>query len=103
MKAVLQEMNIVLSALIGELENSHTSNLNLHLKTLEQNEANILKRSMSQKIIKHIDEINKLETEEITQRIKETKSCLFGKNQEDKSLTKQSTSQRDSTQITKIK
>lgn len=63
MKAVLREKIIVLSAFIGELENSHTNILNLHLKTLELNEANILKWSRSQKIINHMAEINQLETE----------------------------------------
>lgn len=103
MKAVLREKIIVLSAFIGELENSHTNILNLHLKTLELNEANILKWSRSQKIINHMAEINQLWTEKTTQRTKETKNMIFEKNQQYKSLTKQTTSQRDSTQITIIK
>jgi hypothetical protein len=45
MKAVLRGKFIALSALIKKLERPYTSNLTEHLKALEQNEANIPKRS----------------------------------------------------------
>ena len=62
MKAMLRRKFIALSALLKKLERSYTNNLTAHLKALEQKEANILKRSIKQEIIKLRDEINQVET-----------------------------------------
>jgi hypothetical protein len=48
MKSVLRGKFIALSASKKKLEIAHTSSLTAHLKTLEQNEANTLKRSSQQ-------------------------------------------------------
>jgi hypothetical protein len=45
-----------------KLERTYTSILTAHLKTLEQKEANLPKRSRLQKIIKLRAEINQVET-----------------------------------------
>ena len=45
MKAVLRGKFIVLSVLIKNFESSHMNKLNVHLKSLEQKEANSPKRS----------------------------------------------------------
>ena len=50
--ALLRGMVIELSALTRKLERFHTRKLTTHLKSLKQKEANTLKRSRWQKIIK---------------------------------------------------
>jgi hypothetical protein len=52
MKAVLRGKPIALSASKKKLESAYTSSLTVHLKALEQKEANIPKRSRRQEIIK---------------------------------------------------
>jgi hypothetical protein len=52
MKAVLKGKLIALSAYKKKLERSYTSSLTAHIKALEQKEANSLKRSRRQEIIK---------------------------------------------------
>ena len=49
-------------ALIKKIERSHTRKVITYLKALEQKEANTLKRSRWQKVIKLGAEINKIET-----------------------------------------
>jgi hypothetical protein len=58
MKAVLRGKLIALSASKKKLERVYTSNLAAHLKALEQKEADTLKRSRQQEIIKLRAEIN---------------------------------------------
>ena len=55
MKAVLRENLIALSASIKKVERSYTISLRGHLKAIDQKEANILKRSKQQEIIKLMD------------------------------------------------
>ncbi|KAL6040142.1 hypothetical protein STEG23_038036 [Scotinomys teguina] len=62
MKAVLRGNLIVLSAYIKKMEKSHTSDVTVHLKALEQKEANSPRRNRLQEIIKLRAEINKMET-----------------------------------------
>ena len=67
---------------------SHTSNLSIHLKTLEQREERIHRRSRGQKIIKLGAKINKIDTKRKIQRINKTKNWFFEKiNKIDKNLT----------------
>jgi hypothetical protein len=61
----------------------HTHNLTTHLKALEQKRANTPKMRRQPKIIKLRTETNKVETKRTIQRINETKSWLFGENQQD--------------------
>ena len=61
MKAVLRGKLIALSASKKKLEQAYTSSLTAHLKALEQKEANSLKRSRQQEIIKLRAEINQVE------------------------------------------
>ena len=62
MKAVLKGKFVALSASKKTLERAYTSSLTAYLKTQEQKEANIPKRSRGQEIIKLRAEINKIET-----------------------------------------
>jgi hypothetical protein len=73
MKAVLRGKLIALSASKKRLERAHTSSLTAHLKALGQKEANSLKRSRQQEIIKLKAEINQVETKRTIQRIKKKK------------------------------
>ena len=57
---------IALSAYIKNLEKSHTSDITACLKALEQEGANLPRRSRCQEIIKLRAEINKIETENNT-------------------------------------
>ena len=72
MKAFLRGELIALSASKKKLERAHISSLTTHLKALEQKEANSLKRSRRQEIIKLRGEINQVETRTI-QRINQTR------------------------------
>ena len=84
MKATLRGKFIALNAYIKNLEKSHTSELTEHLKTLEQKEVNLPKRTRWQEIIKLRAEIYKLETKKTIQRINEIKSCFIKKNQQNR-------------------
>ena len=68
MKAVLRGKRIALSACKKKLERAHTSSLTVHLKALEQKEANTPKRSRTQEINSGL-KINQVETKRTTQRI----------------------------------
>ena len=69
---------------IAFLEIAYTSSLTAQLKALEQKEANTPKRSRWQEILKFSAEINQVETKITIQRINQTRSWLFEKNQQDR-------------------
>jgi hypothetical protein len=74
------------------------------MKALEQKEANTLKRSRVQEIVKLLAEINKIGSKRTIQRINETKSWFFEKiNKIDKILAKLTRRQRENFQINKIR
>jgi hypothetical protein len=75
MKAFLRGKLIALSASKKKLEKAHTSSLTTHLKALEQKEANSLKRSRGQEIIKCRSEIKQLETRSIQNQPYEELVC----------------------------
>jgi hypothetical protein len=79
MRAVLRGKRIALSTVMKKLKSSHTSNLTVHLKALEQKEACLPKRSRWQEIAKLLAEISKIETKTTMQRIRETKRYFFEK------------------------
>jgi hypothetical protein len=79
MKAVVRGKHIALSASKKKLEKAYTSSLTVHLKALEQKEANRPKRSRWQEIIKLRAEINQVETKRAIQRINKTRSWFFEK------------------------
>jgi hypothetical protein len=66
------------------LERTYTSNLTAHLKAPGQKEANTPKMSRNQEIIKLRAEINQVETKRSIQRINQTRSWFFEKNQQDR-------------------
>jgi hypothetical protein len=70
---------IALSASKKKLERTYTSSLTTHLKSLEQKEVNIPKRSRWHEIIKLRAEINQVETKRTTQRINNIRSWFFEK------------------------
>jgi hypothetical protein len=79
MKAFLRGKLIALSTSKKKPERAHTNSLTTHLKALEQKEANSLKRSRGQEIIKLRGEIKQVETRRIIQRINQTRSWFFDK------------------------
>lgn len=76
MKVVPRGKFIALSDSIKLLERSHTSDLTEDLKALKQKEE-IIPKSSQQEIIQLRDEINKIETIKIMQRINDAKSWFF--------------------------
>ena len=89
MKAFLRVKLIALSASKKKLERAHTSSLTVHLKALEQMEANSPKRSRRQEIIKLMGEINQVDTRRTIQRINQLRSWFFEKiNKIDKPLAR---------------
>jgi hypothetical protein len=83
MKAFLRGKLVALSASKKKVERAHTSSLTKHLKALEQKEANSPKRSRQQEIIKLRGKINQVEERRTIQRINQTRSWFFEKNQQD--------------------
>ena len=79
MKAVVRGKLIALSSSKKKLKRAYTSCLTVHLKVLEQKEANTPKRSRRQEIIKFRAKINQVETKRTIQRINKTRSWFFGK------------------------
>jgi hypothetical protein len=67
-----------------ETGKKYTSTLTVHLKTLEQKEANTPKRSRWQEIIKISVESNQVETKRTIQRNNKTRSWLFENNQQER-------------------
>ena len=71
------------------MERAYTDSLTVHLKALEQKEANNPKRSKWQEIIKLRSKINQAETKRAIQRINKTRSWFFEKiNKIDKPLAR---------------
>jgi hypothetical protein len=96
MKTVIKGKLIALSDSKKKLERAFTSSLTAHLEALEQKEANTLKRSRQQEIIKLRAEINQVETKRSIQRINKTRSWIFEKiNKIDKSLVTLFSGHRD--------
>jgi hypothetical protein len=58
MKAVLRGKFIALSALVKKMQRPYTNNLTERVRALEQKEANSLKRSRRQEIVKLRTKIN---------------------------------------------
>jgi hypothetical protein len=76
----------------------------IHLKVLEQKEANSPKRSRWQEIIKFRAEINQVETKRTIQRINQTRTWFFEKiNKIDKPLARLTRGHRDSIPIHQIR
>jgi len=73
MKAVLRGKLIALCACRKKQERAHVSSLTVHLKALEQREANTPRRSRTQEIIKLRAEINQVETKRTIERINRPK------------------------------
>ena len=65
------------------MKKAHIRDLTAHLKALEKNETDSSRRSRRLEIIKLRAEINKIETQKTIQKINETKSQFFEKNQQD--------------------
>ena len=104
MKAFLRGKLIALSASKNELERAHISSLTTHLKALEQKEANSLKRSRWQEIIKLRGKINQVETRRTIQRINQTSSWFFEKIKKiDKPLARLTKEHRESILFNKIR
>ena len=104
MKAVLRGKLIALSAFRKKMERAYSSNLTVHLKALEQKEANTPKRSKWQKISKLRAEINQIETKRTIQRINKTRRWFIEKiNKIDKPSARLTREHRDSIQISKIR
>jgi hypothetical protein len=76
--------------------------LSIHLKALEQKEANSPKRSRQQEIIKLKGKINQVETRRTIQRINQTRTWFFEKiNKIDKPVARLTRGHRESILITK--
>ena len=104
MKAFLRGKLIALSASKKKLERTLTNSLIIHLKALEQREANSPKRSRWQEIIKLRGVINQVETRRTIQRIKQTRVWFFEKtNKIDKPLARLTRGHRDCILINKIR
>jgi hypothetical protein len=102
-KAVVRGELIALSASKKKLERAYSSSLTVHMKALEQKEANTFKSSRQQEIIKLRAEINQAETKRTIQRIK-TRNWFFEKiNRIDKPLARITRGHRDSIQNNKIR
>jgi hypothetical protein len=86
-----------------KLERAYTSSLTANLKALEQKEANTVKRSRQQEIIKLKAEINQ-ETKRTIQRTIKTRSWFFEKiNKINKPLARLARGHGDNIQINKIR
>ena len=106
MKAVIRGNLIALSASKKKIERAHSSSLTIHLKALEQKEANSPKRSRLNPTQSTENqpraEINQVETKRTIQRINQTRSWFFEKiNKIDKPLARQTRGHRDSILINK--
>jgi hypothetical protein len=92
------------SASKKKLERAYTSSLTAHLKALEQIQANSLKRSRQQEIIKLRAEINQVETKRSIQGINQTRNWFFEKiNKIYKPLARLTRGHMDSIQINKTR
>ena len=87
-----------------ETGKAYSSSLAAYLKALEQKEAYTPKRNKRQEIINVKAEINQVGIKRTIQRINQTLSWIFEKNQQvDKSLAKRTRGHRDHIQINKIR
>jgi hypothetical protein len=84
MYVVLRGKLRALSASKKKLERAYTNSRTTHLKALFKNEANTPKRSRCHEIIKLRGKINQVEIKRTIQRINQTRSCFFEKNQQDR-------------------
>jgi hypothetical protein len=84
MKAVLRGKLIALSASKNKLESTYTSSLTIHLKALEQKEANSPKRSRRQEIIKLRAEINQMETKRTIKKNQQNQELVLWENQQNR-------------------
>jgi hypothetical protein len=84
MKAVLRRKLIALSASKKKLEGTYTTSLTAYLEALELKEANSLKRMRLQEIINLRAKIKQVEIKGTIQRINQTRSWFFEKNQQDR-------------------
>jgi hypothetical protein len=83
---------------------AHTSSLTTHLKALEQKEANSLKRSRQQEIMKLRGKVDQVETRKTIPRINQTRSWFYEKvKKKDKHLARLTIRHRDSILINKIR
>ena len=80
MKAILRGKLIALCVLVKKLERPYTNNLTVHLRALEQKEANSHKRSRRQEIIKFRAKINQVETKRTIQRSTKPEAGSLGKS-----------------------
>jgi hypothetical protein len=81
MKSVLRGKFVEISAFLKKLDRSHTRNLAVHLKALEQQQqqkANTSRSSRQEKIVKLRTEI-KIKNNKKIQRINKIKSCPLRK------------------------
>jgi hypothetical protein len=102
--SILKGKPISLSDSKKNLERAHTSSLTIHLRALEQKEANSRKRSRKQEIIKVMGKINQVETRRTIQRINQMRSCVIEKiNKIDKPLSIFTRGHRNSILINKIR
>jgi hypothetical protein len=103
MKAFLRGKLIALSASKKKPKRAHISSLTTQLKALEQKEANSLKSSRWQEIIKLRGKINQEETRRTIQRINQSRSWFFEKiNKIDKTLDRHTRGHRESILIKKL-
>ena len=79
-KAVLRGKFIAKQAYLRKQEKSQMNNLTIHLKQLEWEEWTRPKVSRRKEIIKMRAEINEIETKKTIEKINETKSWFFEKN-----------------------
>jgi hypothetical protein len=103
MKAVLRGKLIVLNAAKKKLDRAYTSRLAAHLKAVEQKEANSLKRSRQQEIIKLRAEINQVETKRTVKKFNQTRSWIFENITIDKPLARQNRWHRDNILNNKVR
>jgi DNA repair exonuclease SbcCD ATPase subunit len=102
MKAVLRRKLIAPSASKKKLERAYTSSLRAYLEALEGKQANSLKRSRRQEIIKLRAEINQVKTKRSIQSINQTRSWFFETiNKIDNPLARLTRGHRDSVLINK--
>jgi hypothetical protein len=60
-----------------KLERAYTNNLTAHLRALEQNKANLHKRSRRQEIVKLRAEINQVETNKTIQKNQQNQKLVL--------------------------
>jgi hypothetical protein len=103
-RAVLRGKFIAVNGYVKRTERSQINDLILHLKLLEKQEQAKPKSSRRREIIKIRQEINKIETKKIIERINETKRWFTENiNKIDRPLANLTKMRREKTQISKIR